>query len=262
MPAPTPVRELIRRGLLERAPFGSYQERVELFDPFLRRPVLAATLDPSTINQAALRLYTGASKAWNISGSNAADAGSALDVDGGVALATAGGDDDQMILSPAAAINSVDQSAWGVIEWEPEHAPRLEWTIELPSIEDVLVHAGFGLTAALDQTTDDDQVKLVFNTEGSVSTTNWTAAISIDGSDDEVDTGIAALAAKTIRLGIEVNTNRVPRLYINGTKVATLDALTEGANLIPFCGIQALTDSAKTIKVRSARASRLLTPAA
>ncbi len=262
MPAPNPVRELIRRELLVEAPLGSYQDRVEYFDNFQSgRPILAADLDPSTINQAAVRLLTGANKQWIISGTNAANAGSALDADGGVSLATAGANNDQIILIPATAINSVDQSVFRKVEFEPEHSPRFECQVELPSIAAIRVHAGLGLTAALDLTTDDDQAKLVFDTSGSTSTSNWTVATSIAGTDAETDTGTAAEASKTIRLGVWVSSSRVPRFYINGIKVHTGSALTSGVNLIPFVGLQALTGSAKTIKVRSIRVSRVLTAA-
>ncbi len=238
-----------------------YRDRIVLRETFQKRPVLAATLDPSTINQAAQRLLTGANLDWIISGDNAANADSALDVDGGIALATAGSDNDQIILSPATAINSVAQSLFGTVEWEPEHAPRFEAIIELPSLADVLVHVGLGLTAALDLTTDDDQAKFQLSDEGSVSTTKWTRALSIGGTDTEVDLGVTPTADKTIRLGIEINTNRKAQFLIDGLKVGgQTDALTAGANLIPFLGIQALAGSAKTIKVREIIVSRLRTP--
>lgn len=261
MPAPNPVRELIRRELFDRVPGGSFQDRYELYEPFLQRPVTAATLDwggDDTFTQAELRLYTGANKNWIISGTNAANSGSALDVDGGVLLTTAGADNDQVIVSPATAINSVDQSAWRKVEWEPEHAIRIEFLIELPSLANIRFHAGWGLTTVLDLTTDNDQAKLVFDTESATSPENWVAAQSVGGTDDGQDTGSPAVAGVTVRLGIEVNTSRVPRYYVNGIKKATGDALTAGANLIPFCGIQALEAAAKSFKLRGIRASRLL----
>jgi hypothetical protein len=261
MPAPNPVRELIQRQLKENTPQGLFHDRVELYEPFNQRPVLASTLDPSTINQAAVRLLTGANKDWIISGTNAALAGSSLAVDGGIKLDTAGADNDQIILSPATAINSVAQSAWNTVEWEPEHELLLEFLIELPSLADVLLHAGLGLTAALDLTTDDDQAKFQFSDEGSTSTSNFTAATSIGGTDAEADTDTAPEADKTIRLGITTSSSRVPRFFVNGVKVHTGDALTSGANLIPFVGIQALTGSAKTLYVRGIRCSRVLNDA-
>ena len=261
MPAPNPVRELVERELLENTPYGLFNDRYELFEPFAKRPVLAATLDPSTINQAAVRLLTGANKDWIISGTNAANAGSALNVDGGVKLDTAGADDDQIILSPASAINSIAQSPWRAVEWEPEHEVRFAALIELPSVADVLVHVGLGLTAALDLTTDADQAKFQFSTEGSTSTSNWTAATSIGGTDDETATDEAPEASKTIRLEVRTSSSRVPRFYINGLKVHTGSALTAGANLIPFLGIQALAGSAKSILVRGIRCSRVLNAA-
>lgn len=258
MPAENPVRELMRRELLARAAYGSIQERIELYEPFYNRPILAADLDPSTINQAAVRLLTGANRHWVISGTNAANAGSALDVDGGVSLTTAGANNDQIILAPAGAINSIEQSPWGRTEWEPEHESRFECLLELPSIAAAKVHAGFGLSAVLDQTTDADQCKFVFNTGGAVSVANWTAVTSIAGTDDEDDTDEAAAASTSVRLGIRIDSDRVPTFWIDGVEVHEGSALAEGANLIPFIGIQALTAAAKTLKVRWVRCSRLI----
>lgn len=261
MPAPNPVRELIDREFLDKAPFSRYQDRVQLFDNFLQRPVLDATLDPATVNQAALRLYTGANKDWVIAGTNAADADSALDTDGGVLLSTAGADNDQMILQPAAAINSVAQSQWRALDWAPENGCRFEAIIELPAITALLFQFGLGLTSTLDLTTDNDSVKLQFSTEGATSTTNWTATTSIGGTDVEVDTTRTVEAAKSIRLGIHVNTSRVPRFYVNGVKVHTGGALTAAAAIKPFMGIQALAAAAKSYKVRAVRGSRELNAA-
>jgi len=240
---------------------ADYRDRIVLRETFQKRPILAANLDPATVDQAAQRLLTGANLDWIISGTNAANAGSALNVDGGIALTTAGADNDQIILSPATAINSVAQSLFGTVEWEPEHAPRVEFIIELPSVADVLVHAGLVLTAALDLTTDADQAKFQLSDEGAVSTTKWTQALSIGGTDTEISLGVTPTVDKTIRLGIEVNTNRKAQFFIDGLKVGEQTAaLTAGANLIPVIGIQALDAVAKTIKVREVIISRLRTP--
>lgn len=257
-----PVEELVKRSLLERAPGGSFQDRYELFEDWSAgRPILQADLDPSTINQAAVRLLTGASKRWKISGTNAANAGVALHAGGGISLATAGALNDQIILSPADAINSVGQSPWRVTQWQPQQECRFEAQIELPSIESVKVTAGFVLTDALDLTTDADQAKLLFNTAGAVSASTWTAAASIAGTDTETDSEVEALASKTIRLAVWANTDGEFEFLINGTVVHTTATATAAANLIPHLSIQALTAAAKTLIVRSVRVSRLLTAA-
>jgi len=259
MPAPNPVRELIKREGLVRIPGASIHERIELYDPFVKRPVLQSSLDPSTINQAAVRLLTGANTAWAIEGTNAANAGSALNVNGGVLLSAAGADNDQIILRPAEAINSVAQSAWNTIEWEPEHEIRFECVIELPAITTIAVQAGFGLDPAnLDLTSDDDKCVFQFSTEGATSTANWTACTSVGGTDVETDTTVAGEATKSIRLGISVSSTRTPRFYINGVQRVVGSSLTAGVNLIPYIGIQALAAAAKTVAVRYVRCSRLL----
>lgn len=243
MPAPNPVKNLIRRELLDQAPFGSYQTRYEHFDQFYRLPKLAATVDDQKNID------------WQLSGTNAADLDVTHDVDGGLNIVTAGADNDQVILSPLAA------SALVTTEWEPEHASRCEFVLELDALTTVLIHAGFGLTAALDLTTDADQAKFQFSSEGAESTANWTAAESVGGVDVETDTGRIAEVTKTIRLAVECNTLRSARFYVNGILKHTSAALTAGVNFIPFLGIQSLSAAADTILLRSVRVNRLLTDA-
>jgi len=370
MPAPNPVKELIKRELLDRAPFGSYQERYELYDLFEKVPSLAATpafrtevinaeylatsvdkrvftadaactvtkidltvtvagtdgsavtvmpekvpsgtaigsgsdllastldlkgtantIQNGTLHATAANLVlaagdsialdfagtltaatgvlsiqveygvegasglSGANPNWIISGTNAADADVSLDVDGGIVIATAGADNDQIIMSPRTG------SQLASIEWEPEHSARVEWVLEIPTITTVLLHAGFGLTAALDLTTDDDQAKFQLSTEGAVSTVNWTAADSIAGTDVETDTDRVVEAATTVRLAVEINSNRVARFYVNGLLKHTSSALTAGVNLIPFIGVQALAVAVRNVKIRSVRVNRTLTAA-
>ena len=199
-----------------------------------------------------------ANENWVVSGTNATNDSAVLDVDGGVILTTAGADNDQVIISPRGAVGSLNVNPWSTLELEPEHSAYFESLIYLPSIANVLVQMGLVQSAALDLTTDDDQAKFQFSTEGAVSVANWTAIESIAGTDDEDDTSTAAASATATRLGVLINTSRVPVYYINGTKVHTGDAMTSGVDLIPVLGIQALTASAKSMKLLSVRVSRLL----
>lgn len=258
MPAPNPVRELIKREGLRRIPGASIHERYELFEPFEKAPGLQASLDPGTVNQAALRLYTVANKSFAIEGTNAA--ATVLNADGGCLITTAGSDNDQGIIRPLEAVNSVAASAWNTVEWEPEHEIRFETVIELAAITAIRVQAGFGLDPVnLDLTTDDDKAVLQFDPENATSAANWTAHTSVGGTDAAADTTIPAEADKSVRLGITCSSTRVPRFYVNGTLVYTGAALTAGANLLPFVGIQALAAAAKTCAVRYVRCSRVLT---
>ncbi|MCC7407391.1 MAG: hypothetical protein IT442_04925 [Phycisphaeraceae bacterium] len=267
MPADNPVTELLRRQALLRDPTGSYQDRYEIFEGWAcGRPILQADLDPSTINQAAVRLLTGCNRAWKLSGTNAANAGSVMGggSQGGIVLTTAGALNDQMILSPSSAINSIDLSNWRYTNWRPSALARFEAQISLPSIAAVKVHVGFGLSEVLDLTTDADQAKFAFNTAGAVSTANWTACASIAGTDTETDSE-EALAANTLyRLGVWFQTNPdddtevLAEFYVNGTKVHTTGPVTQAINLLPFLGIEALAASAKSIYVHTLRCSRTI----
>lgn len=263
MPSPNATRQIIRNEVPELYPPAAYADRIVHIDRFSKRPILAADLDPATVNQTAQRLLTGANLDWIISGTNAANAGSALNTEGGILLTTAGADNDQIVLSPATAINSIGQSPFGVTQWQPDHAARFEATIELPAITNITAQVGFALTTALDLTTDDDYIKFQFSTEGATSTANWTVATGVGGTDVELDAGIAPVAARSIRLAIEIPASGRIRAYINGLEVLknTLAIPTAAANLIPIAGIQALEVADKSIAVREVICSRLKTAA-
>lgn len=258
MPAPNPTRELFRRESLLNGPYGSFRDNYQIVDAFERRVETLTNWDPSTINQAALRLITVANPNWQLTGTNAVATDQALNVDGGLDLVTAGADNDQVIISPRGQINSVDSGALGVVTWEPQHETRVHWILEIPAITAILVHAGVGLTAALDLTTDDDQAKFQFSTEGAVSTANFTAVESTGGTDTETDLGVAPVIATTLELEVRFSSSGIARWYVNGVKKHTsAAALTVGAAFIPFLGFQALAAAAKTVTVRGFRISRV-----
>jgi hypothetical protein len=253
MPAPNPVRELIRRELLDRSPLGSFQDRIELYEDFKKTPRLAAVLDPSTVDQAALRLYTIANKDFILS--DVAGTGScALNVDGGVRLTTGGTANNGSAIIPLTAINSVAASAWNTIEWEPEHEVHIEFKINLPAITNLEVYCGLCLTNALDLTTDADQAVFSFVP---ASSANWKANTSIGGTDTAYDTGLAAAASTEYRLGIRISSTRVPRFYINGVKYATGAALTLGVNLLPMLKVKTTATATASADYRAVRCSRL-----
>lgn len=264
MPAPNPTRELFSREALRHGPYGAFRERYELFDPFAQIVQTIGVFEPLTINQAAMQALAVANPNWELLGTNASNALQVLSVDGGFAMLTNTADNDQAIICPRSAINSIHSSSWARTTFEPQHESRFQLIFELSSVADIIVQMGLsaytlGTGPALDVGTEADQAKFQFSTEGAVSTTTWTAIESIDGTDTETELDIdAAAAAETINLEIRFSSTSIPRFYVNGVKVHTgASAHDVDATLHPFVGVQALTTGSKGIVLRQARASRV-----
>ncbi len=257
MPANNPLRELMRRELLDRAPLGSFRDRIELYEDFRKAPALASVLDwggSDAFTQAALRLYTVANKDF-IRADVAGTGTCVLNAHGGCRLSSGGTTNNGSAILPLTAINSVAASLWNTINWQANYEVLLEWKISLPAITSLEVYAGLCLTSALDLTTDDDQAMFQF---APASSSYWEAKTSIGGTDAAVTTSTGAVAAdKEYILGIKASASRVPRFYVNGTKVATGSALTSAVNLLPMVKVKTLTGSAKSVDVRAVRLSRL-----
>lgn len=192
---------------------------------------------------------------FELSGTNAVSLTAAVHAEGGgVRLLTAGAANDQAIISPHA---DTQQSAVNVTDWSTDDEVAMAVRITTGSaVTGYLVHAGLGLTAAMDETTDADQAKFTFDTGNSDA--NWMANWSIGGTDSEIDTGIAVTADTDYLLLIVIDADRVARFYIDDTNadgddlrlVATSGALTTAKDLIPFVGVQALTGAARHVEVR------------
>lgn len=163
---------------------------------------------------------------------------------GGVRLATAGANNDQSILQPRQTNSGDSLWATGMVT---DQSPSWTVSFRLGSVAAISIKVGLALTNAHNLTTDDDQVALWFTT---ATGGNWLVATSIGGTDATVDTGIAPAANREYRLAIDIDENRVARVWLNGVLVATTDALTTAVNLKPYISIQALTGAAKTIDIR------------
>jgi hypothetical protein len=241
--------------------------RYGLEERFHQRPILAAAMDPGTVDQAAFRLTQGANRNFMVAGTNMTSALSVLAASGGITLTTAGANNDQALLIPATAINSVDQSAWTKTDWLTQKSPRFHCLVSLSSVASVRFFAGLKLTSTPTLATDDDQAYLSFDTGSSVSATGWRLVSSATGTD--ADKAARALgqagnavypdvaAATDYLLSVIVDATRVPHFYVNGEFVGAGQQLTTAIGLKPFVGIQALTGAAKAITVRLVRASRL-----
>lgn len=191
---------------------------------------------------------------FELFGTNAASLTSCVhDAGGGVKLLTAGADNDQAGLFPHA---DTQQSAWN-LGFDSGESPAFAALIKTGSaITLQKIHAGFALTAALDETTDADQVKFTYDTDSSDA--NWQCNVSIDGTDTEVDSGVAVAADTAYLFEVVVGSDRKARFWIDGTLVHTTAALTDAKALKPIVGVQALAAAAKHMYVRRIACARNL----
>ena len=221
-----------------------------LSEDFSLRPTLAASIDPSdaaAMTQAEVDIIFRSNKHFEVAGTSMTAALATFHPLGGVSLTTAGGDNDQAIVQPRT--NPASATYWDrglntgeEISWETRFLTGA-------SIASLLIMAKLGLTNALNETTDADQVGISFDTDvgGEV---NFQAFTSIGGTDAASDTGIVVAINTEYKIRIELDSARLPRIYIDDDLVFTGAALTDVSTFKPFVGVQALTGAAKVISVR------------
>lgn len=228
-------------------------DRFALIERFEQRPLLATAIDPSTAadpSQAEIDAIFSANRNFEVAGTNMTSALATFDVArGGVRLTTAGAENDQAILQPRT--NPAGVSRWAA-GFSSSLQPVMSRWFSLTSIDLVSCKAGLALTNAHDLTTDDDQVALWLDTsetESVVDDPNFRIAYSIDGTDAEIDTGIAAAAGTIYQLDILLDAARRAHVYLNGALVGVTPALAATHTLLPFLSIQTLEGEAKAIDV-------------
>lgn len=251
-----------------------FRDRIELREQFNQAPALAAVLDPSTINQTNLRLYTVANKQFTVSGTNATS--SVLDTAGGFKLTTGTTTSDDSIVFPAAAINSVATSIWNKVQWYAQYAPRFSCTFQLSSavLTTQVVHVGLKLTANSGES-DNDFCVLAYDTGSTVSATNLLLKVRNGGGTMQtIDTGIAASLSTPYTFEILVATSGVWVAKLNGRSLLkanprTLDStgtavgkLATSAAFLPcvsiLTGATTGAGADRSISVRQLRMSRAL----
>jgi hypothetical protein len=188
---------------------------------------------------------------FELAGTNMTTALCTFAAGGGVTLTTAGAAADQAILQP----NSISAHTRWNAGFRSNKRLRFSTKFQLSSVAGVTFKVGLALTNAVNRTTDDDQVAIMFDTAGAVSTTAFTLNTSIAGTDAEVTTGIAAAAATEYRVVFDIDENRVCRVYLNDVLVGTTAALTSLATLKPFVAVHAIAAAAKAVTVRYESAS-------
>ena len=191
---------------------------------------------------------------FELLGTNAVSSSSAIYVEGGVTLTTAGANNDQVIVVPHL---DTSQSGWGTVTWGTDKEVEWEGYVgTASSIASVTQWAGLKLTNTSVTATDNDQA--FFRYADGTNSGRFQAIYSIGGTDTVVDTGITVAASTKYRLRVSIDASRIARFYINGELVATSTALTDATDLIPYVGVHANTGSAKALNVFAQSISRNL----
>jgi len=226
-------------------------DRYTLEENYNLRPQLNATIDQVFTVEAA----RAASKDFEILGTNAADADITFaSTVGGVQLATAGADNDQVIVLPHL---DTDATAWAGVLWGTENQTIWECIVLTDTaVATTLLWAGLKLTNTPTIATDADQVFFRYDTD--VPDTNWQVISSIGGTDTTTDSGVVVAASTVYYFRIEIDSNRQATCFINDVAVFTTAALTDNVDFIPYVGIQALTGSARNLNLVKQKISRFI----
>lgn len=193
---------------------------------------------------------------FEILGTNAANSDVTFDTTtGGIKIATAGADDDQLIVLPHL---DTKQTAWTGVKWGTEN--QVIWEAMISTGDDistgVLYWAGLKLTNTPTVATDADQAFFRFSTDDSDD--NWEIVYSIDGTDTTVDSGVEVEADTQYRFRIEIDKDRKAHFFINDKLIENTTALKNDVDLIPYVGIQALSATAEFMKLHYEKISRTI----
>ena len=149
---------------------------------------------------------------FEILGTNADIADFSWDtINGGVKMETGSADNDQLIILPHL---DTKQTAWTGVLWGTEN--QVIWEAQIitgAAITPELIWAGLKLTSDPTIATDDDQAFFRYDTD--VPDTTWKCVYSIGGTDVTADSGITVAVSTAYNLRIEIDSERIPRFYIN-----------------------------------------------
>lgn len=258
-------RRDVRNRFLIADPFRRW---APFMDYFTKRPLLAADIDPGTVNQASQRLTLAMNPDWMVAGTNMTSALSTFSSGGGITLTTAGANADQAILQPAFTNTNVyltgiggTTGAAGTAPWLSAKEIEFNARISLSSVAAVRFMMGFKLTNTPTLATDNDQAMFHFDTAATLNTT-FRCVSSNTNVDQEVVTGgevgpLVVAAATDYMLRIVIDENRNPHFYINGALAYTGAQLATPMAFLPFIGIQALAVAAKAVSIREVGLSRI-----
>jgi hypothetical protein len=224
--------------------------RFELLKVFGERGKPAINADILSATEATREI---ADPDFEVLGTNGVSASTAINVEGGVTLTTAGASGDQVIVLPHL---DASQTAWSTVTWGTDK--QVEWECEIrtgSNITATTIWAGLKLTNTSTTATDNDQV--FFRFETSTNTGKFQAIYSIGGTDTAGDSGVTVAVSTKYRFRIRINSARIARMYINDVLVGTSTALTDATDLIPYVGVECGAVAAKSIVLVSEAIGRI-----
>jgi hypothetical protein len=172
------------------------------------------------------------------------------DANGGILMTPAGGNTDGALIKP----HATKISSWTDVVWNTGKNVRFSTRIKTGAkIASLTIVAGLKLTDTTVLATDNDQSMFYFKDSG-----NWRLVSSNNGTDENLDSGIACAINTEYEFVIEVNESRIPKYYIDNVLVGTGAALKANTNLIPVIALLSSTDASttKTLAIRYLACSR------
>lgn len=240
---------------------------------FLQRPALNADFDAAYTVEVA----RAANRNFEVAGTNMTTALCTFDHEyGGVTLTTAGADNDAAIIQPHEDSNQSYLGVAGVFDSQNEVDFAASITTGA-SIADTAFFAGLKLTNTPVYATDADSIYFLYSSNddmGALTTNaNLHVAFSRGGADRISDLGIAVAANTKYDLRIQIDSARKAAVFVDGVQynittettaggvavtagTTRSAAITDNVALKPFVGVQALTGSAKAIRVHYEKISR------
>jgi hypothetical protein len=191
-------------------------------------------------------------KLFLLTGTNAAIGGATKPVKGGVKLATAGADNDQIMLAAVAA-----SDARNVIR--PASMIRFDSLVMFGVITEIIASLGLSelITDPSPTVTAGEGALFLFDPLQAVATgltaaqhANWILAHKVDGVDTFTATDIPVVANVDYSLSVQIGADLKAGFYINGALVGTGPALTSGDSVSAFVAIQATEAAAKNVELR------------
>jgi hypothetical protein len=172
---------------------------------------------------------------FELLGVNASSDDCTFNAEGGVLLTTDGADGDGCIILPHLDAN---QSAWSQFTWGTDQEVEWECSIKMgAAVTTRIVWAGLKLTNTDVIATDDDSA--YFRYENDVNSGKWQSNVSVAGTDNTVDTGIAGVANQFMHFRVWFDAAEVCHMYVNGREVQAVSFSGNTADLIPYVAVEA-----------------------
>ena len=189
---------------------------------------------------------------WEIVGTNAANAGSTFAAGGGLNLATAGANNDQIIVVPHQDAVQTWIAASGV--WNTDRSLVLRWQFRtVASIATMTICMGVRSlntlqsgANALATTTDADAFLVRYAAADGVAL----AATTAIGNTDTTTPITTTTVNTTYDIVWRMRADRTGTVYVNGDPVLATAAMTASTSLgVPFFGIQANSAAVKNVRL-------------